>query len=152
MILWPEGANLVIRNTHHYTPSLNIYNRVKYLSTIWVRGPVLRIDMKASFYQIPLTERAARRLAFWAGDAISGAWYAFKRLPMGHTLSLEIMQIAMSTLMGDERFTALPESVKPFIVDTWLDDARIIASSPADLQRIGELIRERIHQCKATVG
>ncbi|CCD13933.1 unnamed protein product [Trypanosoma congolense IL3000] len=152
MILWPEEGNAKVRELHGYVPSLNLYNRIKYLSSVWHDGPALRVDLKASFYQIPLTPIMSQHLAFWAGSEEKGGWYAFKRLPMGHTLSPEIMQIAMSSLMCDERFMVVPRAFKYYNVDTWLDDARILSTSKEKLKAIEELIKLRLRTCEATVG
>ncbi|CCD13931.1 unnamed protein product [Trypanosoma congolense IL3000] len=143
MTLWSQEGNLVVRDIHGYTPPLNLYNRIKYLSSVWIGGPALRIDLKASFYQIPISKDASNKLTFWAGSRENGSWYAFKRLPMGHILSPEIMQIAMSTLMGDERFTKHTVTKGDVVIDTWLDDARILSSSARTITRLEQDITRR---------
>ncbi|CCD17228.1 unnamed protein product [Trypanosoma congolense IL3000] len=152
MILWPQEGSEKVRQRFHYRPSLNLYNRIKYVSSVWHNGPALRVDLKASFYQIPLTSEMSHRLAFWAGSREHGGWYAFKRLPMGHTLSPEIMQLAMSSLMCDERFSTIPRALKVCSIDTWLDDARVLAPSEKKLKAISALIQFRMRTCEATIG
>ncbi|CCD13221.1 unnamed protein product, partial [Trypanosoma congolense IL3000] len=152
MILWPQEGNEKVRQLFHYKPSLNLYNRIKYVSSVWHDGPALRVDLKASFYQIPLSSEMSQHLAFWAGSRDNGGWYAFKRLPMGHTLSPEIMQLAMSSLMCDERFTMIPRLLRVCSIDTWLDDARVLAPSLKKLEATSALIKFRMRTCEATIG
>ncbi|CCD13648.1 unnamed protein product [Trypanosoma congolense IL3000] len=148
IILWPEEGDITSRMIFGYRPSLNIYNCKKYLSFVWLTGPALRVDLKASSYQMPLALEASRRLCFWAGGANS-RWYIFRRLPVGHTLSPEIMQIAMSTLMGDERFKVKPLNLHPYIADTWIDDARILATKHGDITIAHHDIMKRVAECGA---
>ncbi|KPA73345.1 hypothetical protein ABB37_00081 [Leptomonas pyrrhocoris] len=117
-IAWPKEKNL----EDSYEADVPLGHISAYLDVVWEEG-ASNLDLKASFYQVPLPEEARSAFRCRLDD---GTLVELARLPMGYAASPELMQLLTSALAGvptvvDAAF-ACPTALK---IHVWIDNVRI---------------------------
>lgn len=143
-IAWPKGKN----EDEFYIPEVPLQHVSNYLNAVRQPGAAL-FDLKASFYQIALPEKARSVFRMLGED---GVCYELIRLPMGYRISPELMQLLVSALSGDssvvrDGFQA-PASVK---VDVWIDNIRV-SGSEKEVRTLSSVIERRAALGGVTFG
>lgn len=119
-ILWTKTFNEWLKP--RYTLHLNLDFIGLYLNSVLGQGAALR-DLATSFFQIPLPPSISRKLRFFD---MTGNQYEIMRLPMGLSLSVEIMQIVCLCIGGDHAVVRENFFHPPGFLDVWVDNLRFI--------------------------
>ena len=131
----------------HYKAEMDLRHVGTYLDMTNREAAVVG-DLAISFFQIVLPESA--RAWFRLCD-VDGNIYEMTRMPMGHIVSAELMQLAMEVICGCTRAIDTAHSTKfanPRLrVDVWVDNVRA-AGTRADCEQT----RARIVRCAEYVG
>ncbi|EPY37483.1 TcC31.12 [Angomonas deanei] len=143
-IAWPKDKNL----SDGYGADVPLEHISKYMDPVLAPCASL-LDLKASFYQVPVPETARHLFRCMMED---GTVYEFARIPMGYRASPEIMQLLTSVIAGvpsvvQEQFRA-PPSVK---VEVWIDNIRITGSRE-DVQTWTESVISNAGEGGVTLG
>jgi hypothetical protein len=120
-ILWTRAHNFWCRQ-NSYDPMLPDLEHVSaFLPDIKHPAATLR-DMRLSFWQVEIPIWARAMYRFRDTD---GTLYEMLRLPMGHTVSPEIMQTLASVLAGDPEYCAEEYSLAVPARTVWIDNIRL---------------------------
>lgn len=142
-IAWPKESNYYI-NSLGYTPDVPLQHISAYLPA--VRAPIAFVtDLTTSFFQIELPEKISDHFVFKA----FGKYWKLTRLPMGHIVSPEIMQIVTSALAGVPTYVraiVLPTNLR---TDIWIDNIRF-SGSTEDVTLASKLFYSRAKLARAT--
>jgi len=116
-IAWPKAKNIA----DEYEATVPLEHISRFLRAVRPQC-ASSLDLKASFYQVPLPLSARQFFRCFTAD---GTLVELCRLPMGYRASPEIMQILTPALAGDPSVVrqelAVPLSVQ---VDIWIDNIR----------------------------
>jgi hypothetical protein len=93
-LLWPKHVNEAL--DAHYTASMPLEHTGRYLDRVTEETAVTG-DLLAAFYQVQLPLRAR---AWYRFRDASGRLFEMKRLPMGHKIAPEIMQLIAEVIAG----------------------------------------------------
>lgn len=129
-IAWPRSENARVY-ADGYVPKVDLPHISKFLSQIHDGSKVTCRDATASFFLFVIPPHA--RSLFRFRDA-SGRLLQYKRLPMGHVCSPEIIHTLISTVVGHPDFCT-PDWAAPstWTVRNWIDDTSIISDADADV-------------------
>lgn len=131
-IAWPKSENERIRS-EGYSPFVPLGHIAEYLDIVFTGDAAFGRDLAASFFQalIPADSRCLFRFRDESGRLLQ-----YKRIPMGHVCSPEIMHTLVSTLAGDPKYCS-PECAAPadWTVRNWIDNPLIIAPTDAPVSR-----------------
>jgi hypothetical protein len=125
-ILWTASANYQV--THDgYKADVPLGHVSQYLNAVRSECASGR-DLRTSFFQVEIPP--ASRYLFRFVDA-TGNWWQMRRLPMGHSCSVEIMHTLVSTLAGHSRYVRSDLAETDVQVDTWVDNVRFTGDRAA---------------------
>jgi hypothetical protein len=140
-ILWPKAANEELRAD--YTCDVPLSHVSNYLRAVREDcGQVL--DLTLGFWQVMLSQRAQQCFGF---RDEAGNIFILQRLPMGHSVSVEIMQLLTSVLAGDPN--VVQKAFALHGTTTWVDGIRI-AGTNLHVTRTLQQIHELATKCHAT--
>ncbi|KAK7196492.1 hypothetical protein NESM_000586700 [Novymonas esmeraldas] len=142
---WPRGSNENAINSG-YEPHVPLHHISTYLPA--VNAPFGCVEtFETIFDQLLLPKDLQERFVFT--DARGQKWCT-TRLPLGHTVSMEIIQICISTLCGHPSYTlpqyAVPNTVR---VDVWVHTARFYGPEK-DVTAARERMRAACEACGVT--
>ena len=113
VITWSIWANWVADNVFHYEWDHNVSKQADVLDIVEDvnRAATAAVfDLTCSFYQVELPEHVRRAFVF----SFKGTKYRFRKLPMGFTLSAEILQLITQAIAEAALFeTARTKFVDP---------------------------------------
>ena len=144
-IFWPQKMNEWLKNIGYSCEAL-LYHISKYLDNI-LDDSGATADAASGFFQFEIPPAA--RCWFRFKDS-EGNLYQLCRLPMGLSISVEIMQIIMEVLIGNPKFVK-PQFVIDFVrSNAYVDDIRI-SGSVENVSRACSKINERALDCCITL-
>ena len=126
VIFWSQAQNDALYDLG-FKSSVNLEHVSAYLDAVRFDAGGTR-DLKVGFWQIPLSPRARRALRFTDTE---GNVYEPTRLPMGHCVAVDIMQLVTLTIAGDAA-TVLPGHADPSPAHVWVDGLRF-AGTPSQV-------------------
>lgn len=122
-LLWPEYLNAVL--DRHYAAEMNLRHVSNYIDAVRAEAAVVG-DLAISFFQLQLPPHARQWFRFRDTD---GNLYEYTRLPMGHKVSAELMQLTMETICGcPDAVCETRSAIGRTTNDVWIDGCRLAGS------------------------
>ena len=124
-ILWPKEQNRAVY-AKGFRSEVPLEHVSAYLGAATATCGVT-CDLRVGFFQVGLPE--AMRANFRFVDN-SGTMYEMTRLPMGHCVSVDIMQLITETILGTHS-TAAPQHQCPLDSAVWVDGGMLVGDATA---------------------
>ena len=121
-ILWPADQNAAVYE-RGFSSSVPLEHVSRYTDA-GIHSWGATCDLRVGFYQVALPERLRQNYRFQDAD---GTVYEMHRLPMGHCVSVDIMQIVIEAIVGAKQ-TVRPEFAGPLSPAAWVDGAMAAGS------------------------
>jgi hypothetical protein len=140
-ILWPKSQNRAVYDKG-FRSDVPLEHVSNYLGAA-AAACGATCDLKVGFFQVELEQRLRANFRFVDSD---GVMYEMTRLPMGHCVSVDVMQLITETIVGAHNTARVPCALKPAV---WVDGA-LIAGSATAVQEASAAIASRAGTFGAT--
>lgn len=143
VIFWPKEQNAAVYASG-FKSAVDLEHVSAYLDAARFDYGGTR-DLKVGFWQVPIEKDARRALRF---TDVEGNVYEPTRLPMGHCVAVDIMQILTQVIAGDKTVVK-PEFADRMRAHVWVDGFRY-AGSRAEVSAALARADDRAAEFKAT--
>ncbi|XQJ30292.1 hypothetical protein NXY56_006373 [Leishmania guyanensis] len=145
-LTWPRGSNQHTIDSG-YESHIPLHHISTYLDAVNESCGIVQ-SIPGCFDQVLLPPDLQERFVFT--DARDHRW-CLTRLPLGHTVSMEIVQIIVSTLSGHPSYTLQSYAAANAVrIDVWVYTARLCGPAK-DVQAASAALRAACDECGAIV-
>ena len=127
-ILWPKSQNRAVYDKG-FRSEVPLEHVSAYLGAATATCGAT-CDLKVGFFQVGLDENVRANFRFVDSD---GTMYEMTRLPMGHCVSVDVMQLITETIVGAHR-TAAPQQQCPLDSSVWVDGGLLVGVEAAVIE------------------